>query len=97
MIRRMQRADIDRVANILLDTNIRAHNSILIKRTTTYQKISSCTSFGSLHDKLEAYTQKIKERKYLYHKKYTLFYYNNKNISIISKENDGDILPCLFL
>ena len=74
MIRRMQRADIDRVANILLDTNIRAHNSILIKRTTTYQKISSCTSFGSLHDKLEAYTQKIKERKYLYHKKYTLFY-----------------------
>ena len=74
MIRRMQRADIDRVANTWLDTNIRAHNFIS-----------------------KQYWQKIKERKYLYHKKYTLFYYNNKNISIISKENDGDILPCLFL
>ena len=74
MIRRMQRADIDRVANIWLDTNIRAHNFIS-----------------------KQYWQKITERKYLYHKKYTLFYYNNKNISIISKENDGDILPCLFL
>ena len=74
MIRRMQRADIDIVANIWLDTNIRAHNFIS-----------------------KQYWQKIKERKYLYHKKYTLFYYNNKNISIISKENDGDILPCLFL
>jgi len=74
VIRRMQRADIDRVANIWLDTNIRAHNFIS-----------------------KQYWQKIKERKYLYHKKYTLFYYNNKNISIISKENDGDILPCLFL
>ena len=74
MIRRMLRADIDRVANIWLDTNIRAHNFIS-----------------------KQYWQKIKERKYLYHKKYTLFYYNNKNISIISKENDGDILPCLFL
>lgn len=81
MIRRMQRADIDRVANILLDTNIRAHNSILIKRTTTYQKISSCTSFGSLHDKLEAYTQKIKERKHLYHKKYTLLFVTTLIIS----------------
>ena len=28
MIRRMQRADIDRVADIWLDTNIRAHNFI---------------------------------------------------------------------
>ena len=27
-----------------------------------------------------------------------IFYYiSDKNISIISKENDGDILPCLFL
>ena len=51
MIRRMQRADIDRVANIWLDTNIRAHNFIS-----------------------KQYWQKIKERKYLYHKKYTLFY-----------------------
>ena len=70
----MQRADIDRVANIWLDTNIRAHNFIS-----------------------KQYWQKIKERKYLYHKKYTLFYYNNKNISIISKENDGDISTGLFL
>ena len=28
MIRRMQRADIDRAADIWLDTNIRAHNFI---------------------------------------------------------------------
>ena len=29
----------------------------------------------------------------------TMFYNlrHNKNISIISKENDGDISPCLFL
>ena len=74
MIRRMQRADIDRVANIWLDTNIRAHNFIS-----------------------KQYWQKIKERKYLYHKKVYTILYNNKNISIISKENDGDILPCLFL
>ena len=62
MIRRMQRADIDRVADIWLDTNIRAHNFIS-----------------------KQYWQKIKERKYLYHKKYTLFYIIRPAASLIAR------------
>ena len=69
MIRRMQRADIDRVANIWLDTNIRAHNFIS-----------------------KQYWQKIKERKYLYHKKYTLFYYNIFMVNPLTSSKELSIL-----
>ena len=110
MIRKLLNGDIDRVADIWLKTNLKAHyfisnqywksNYELVKEMMSqsevyvYEDDKMIQGFVGLNDE---YIEGMDSNSICSFSFLRSCLNNNKNISIISKENDGDISPCLFL